>query len=93
MYQKVLNILKQHTDKVFHFVAGMAILEVVSIFCPFWVALIAVLLAGVSKETRDQIVYRGWDWIDLLATVAGGLFSFACILIRVWCYSKGFVIL
>jgi hypothetical protein len=78
MYQKLLNILKKHTDKVFHFTAGMGIYLLTVIWLPIWIAAIAVFVASLGKEIYDQIAYKGFDWIDLVATLAGGAFVFAC---------------
>ncbi|MDR1054319.1 MAG: hypothetical protein LBL90_00435 [Prevotellaceae bacterium] len=82
MYTKLLNFLKVNFDKVLHFTAGMLIMLVVSIFFPLWVALLAVCVAALAKETRDQIVYRGFDWRDLVVTVAGGLLAWICLLLN-----------
>lgn len=29
-------------------------------------------IAGVAKEAFDQYRYKGWDWLDLAYTMAGG---------------------
>ena len=72
MYEKTLNFLKANFDKVLHFTAGMIIMLGVSIFFPAWVAFLAVVVAAFGKEVCDEIVYSGFDWRDLVITVAGG---------------------
>lgn len=32
----------------------------------------ASAIAGVAKEAFDQYRYKGWDWLDLAYTMAGG---------------------
>jgi uncharacterized membrane protein len=80
MYQKIMNYLTNYQDKVLHFSAGMIICLIASIFLPLWMSFVLVLAAGIGKETRDQIVYRGWDWLDLLATISGGTFVLLCLI-------------
>jgi hypothetical protein len=82
MYTKILNFLKAKFDKVLHFTAGIVIMLVVSIFFPLWVALLSVCVAAALKEARDQIVYRGADWRDLVVTVAGGVLVWICLLLN-----------
>jgi zinc transporter ZupT len=82
MYNKTLNFLKANFDKVLHFTAGMFIMLVVAIFFPAWVAFLAVCLAALLKEVRDEIVYSGFNWRDLVVTVAGGLLVWICLLVN-----------
>ena len=79
MYQKILNLLLKHTDKVFHFTAGMAICLIASIFLQLWMAALIVFLFGLGKEIRDKISYGLFDWKDLGATLMGGLFVIICL--------------
>jgi hypothetical protein len=80
MYIEFLNFLKLHFDKVLHFTAGMLIMLLVAIFFPVWVAFLAVCAAALLKEVCDHIVYRGFDWRDLVVTVAGGVLAWVCLL-------------
>ena len=82
MYTKILNFLKANFDKVLHFTAGMIIMLGVAIFFASWIAFLAVCVAAVLKEVRDEIVYRGADWRDLVITVAGGLLVWVCLLLN-----------
>jgi hypothetical protein len=80
MYTKILNFLKANFDKVLHFTAGMIIMLVVAIFFPAWVAFLAVCVAALLKEVRDEVVCRGADWRDLVITVSGGVLVWVCLL-------------
>ena len=82
MYTKFLNFLKANFDKVLHFSFGMLIMLLVAIFFPTWLAFLAVCVAALFKEVRDEIVYRGFDWRDLVITVAGGLLVWVCLLLN-----------
>lgn len=64
----------KHIDKLKHFAAGA--------FCGCTgllavgpgAALILAALAGIARELWNwQIQGTRWDWLDLLATVAGGV--------------------
>jgi hypothetical protein len=80
MYTKLLNFLKANHDKVLHFTAGMLIMLLVAIFFPVWVAFLSVCVAALGKEVRDHVVYAGFDWRDLVITVAGGVLVLVCLL-------------
>jgi len=77
-------------DKVKHFVVGYEInsisfyvlflaLLLFKLAPAFLLAFVAALLlstaAGIYKEIRDQIVYKGFDPIDFAATTMGGIVS------------------
>jgi hypothetical protein len=62
------------SDKALHFIAGLLVVALAATTLPSvanW-AIVFALVAGVGKEIRDQIVYGGFDWKDLVATIAGG---------------------
>ena len=64
-------------DKVLHFVAGGVIaFGCALIFGPV-AGILAGAAAGILKEIRDEIVYGGADWRDLLATCAGAMVGVA----------------
>lgn len=48
------------SDKLLHLIAG-------AVIAAFFAA-----IAGVAKEAFDQYRYKGWDWLDLAYTMAGG---------------------
>lgn len=63
------------TDKWLHLVAGMLIAAFFAFAIPHtatWCVVFPVA-AGIMKETVDQIRYKGWDWVDLAYTGAGGV--------------------
>lgn len=62
-------------DKALHFIAGLLVVAFVATIIPCidnW-AIIFAIIAGISKEIRDELVYGGFDWQDLVATILGGL--------------------
>lgn len=69
-------------DKKLHFIAGFAIGGAVNTTTylitksrrkAFILGLGASFGAGLAKEIKDEIVYGGFDTMDLLYTMAGGL--------------------
>jgi len=81
MYQKIINLITKNNDKVYHFLAGMIICLLFQIFFPLWLSLGVTFLFGLAKEIRDQVVYKGFDWVDWAVTIAGGLFAAICLII------------
>jgi hypothetical protein len=61
-------------DKILHFVAGLLI-GLSALFIPTCYAFGLVVIAGIGKEIKDQIVYRGFDIYDFWYTLAGGVVS------------------
>lgn len=53
-------------DKLYHFIVGMFIQILTASF-------LLVLISAISKEVYDQIDYKGFDWLDLIATLLGGI--------------------
>ena len=54
-------------DKLLHFCAGLVLGFI-------WFPL--AVIAGIGKEALDWKRYDGWDNIDLLATIVGGLVGY-----------------
>lgn len=61
-------------DKLLHFIAGTLIAAFFAIVFPCtanW-CIVFAFVAGLAKEIIDQYRYKGWDFLDLAYTVAGG---------------------
>ena len=71
-FVKWLNSIRR--DRLYHFIAGLIIAAFCSVVWDmgFW-AFIPALCAGVIKEFIDQWRSQSWDWVDLFATILGGL--------------------
>lgn len=76
IYQKIMSWIGTiPTDKWLHLVAGMLVAAFFAFVIPqtaTWCVIFSVA-AGIMKETIDQIRYKGWDWVDLAYTGAGGV--------------------
>lgn len=69
-------------DKGCHFIAGFVITLTVGFIAyyagaeyPQGYGVLAGFIAGVAKEAKDQIDYRGADFFDFFATIAGTFFG------------------
>ena len=51
------------SDKLLHLIVIPYTAEICVLFAA---------IAGVAKEAFDQYRYKGWDWLDLAYTMAGG---------------------
>lgn len=70
-------------DKALHFIAGMLVVAFVATIFPCvsnW-AIVFAIIVGTGKEIRDEVVYGGFDWKDLVVTIAGGLIM----QVLIWC--------
>ena len=56
-------------DKANHFIYGFFIYVLSNCFLNDLYSIEIVFLFAVSKEIKDQIVYKGFDYKDLLATM------------------------
>ena len=61
-------------DKILHCAAGL-IIGISALFIQSSYAFGLVVIAGIGKEIKDHIVYRGFDMYDLWFTLAGGIVS------------------
>ncbi len=61
-------------DKLLHFIAGTLIAAFFALVIPYTagICVLFAAIAGVAKEAFDQYRYKGWDWLDLAYTMAGG---------------------
>lgn len=65
----------KHTDKYYHFFAGIIIYIVFYIFLNSWLSIVPVIIIGAGKEAYDYYSKKGNpEWMDFIATVLGGLF-------------------
>jgi hypothetical protein len=60
-------------DKQAHFLAGLAIMLGVSLFGGWVLGLAAAVVAGIGKEVYDMTGRGTPDYMDAVATIAGGL--------------------
>ena len=69
-----MKTLKQllEADKLLHFIAGAAIMLLVGTFSLHWGA-IAVMMAAFGKEAYDIFFRYGFDSLDAIATIIGGV--------------------
>ena len=56
-------------DKLLHSFYGVLIYLVAAVVSPMF-GIIAVVVISVAKEVYDEIKYGGFDWVDIVATVA-----------------------
>jgi hypothetical protein len=56
-------------DKANHFIYGFSIYVLSNIVLNDLYSLLIVVLFALGKEIRDQIVYKGFDYKDLLITI------------------------
>ena len=56
-------------DKLLHSFYGVLIYLVAALVSPMF-GIIAVVIVAVAKEVYDEIKYGGFDWVDIVATVA-----------------------
>ena len=56
-------------DKLLHSFYGVLIYLVAALVSPMFGA-IAVVVIAIAKEVYDEIKYGGFDWVDIVATVA-----------------------
>jgi hypothetical protein len=56
-------------DKANHFIYGFLIFIISQIFLNDYLSFGIVFLFALGKEVKDQIVYKGFDYKDLIATL------------------------
>ena len=56
-------------DKLLHNFYGVLIYLVAALVSPVF-GVIAVVVIAIAKEVSDEIRYGGFDWKDIIATVA-----------------------
>ena len=74
---KVLNYLASiPNDKLLHIFYGVLIYLVAALISPVF-GVIAVVVIAIAKEVYDEIVYGGFDWKDIIATILIPMMLFA----------------
>lgn len=63
-------------DKLLHSFYGTLIYALLSFVNPI-VAILTVIFVAIVKEIYDEIVYGGFDWKDIIATIAIPMLLFA----------------
>ena len=56
-------------DKLLHSFYGVLIYLVAALVNPMF-GILAVIVIAIAKEVYDEIKYGGFDWVDIVATVA-----------------------
>ena len=56
-------------DKLLHSFYGTCIYLLCSFINPLF-GIISVIIVAIAKEVYDEIVYSGFDWKDIIATIA-----------------------
>lgn len=56
-------------DKLLHSFYGVLVYLIAALVSPMF-GIIAVVVLAVAKEVYDEIKYGGFDWVDIVATVA-----------------------
>lgn len=66
--------MKLQTDKILHFLAGLSITAIVTLYAPLWAAILSCLIVGIGKEVYDlKIKHTKFDSMDLFVTVLGAV--------------------
>ena len=63
-------------DKLLHSFYGTVIYLLLSLFSPIF-AILTVIFVAIAKEIYDEIVYGGFDWKDIIATISISMLLFA----------------
>lgn len=79
---KSTPLLIKEIDKANHAIVGMIIYCIAAYFIHPILALGVVVIIATLKEVRDQIVYKGFNTVDLLYTVAGAIPTFILTLLK-----------
>lgn len=73
LYNKIANFLCSFTsDKYIHFIVCMILVQLISLFIPFYYAMLIVFILGLGKEIFDSKQKDDkFDVKDLLADILG----------------------
>lgn len=73
-----LNLPLIPLDRANHFIYGFALFLLLNIFLQDIYCLIIVSAIAIVKEIRDEIVYKGFDIVDIVFTIIPALSIFIC---------------
>lgn len=69
----VALISKVPYDKLLHLLAGLILAAFAAIVCGARWPIAVAAFAGIAKEAFDYATTKEVDWLDAVATLAGGL--------------------
>lgn len=78
LQNRIENFVREHTDKVLHFIAGYLLFTFGLAFVGCWLALGLVIVIAIAKELYDTLKNEstGYGWLDFAFTVSGALPAF-----------------
>jgi len=80
-FNKLSNILPK--DKLMHFIVGLVLILLISLFTTPAIACFIVIGIGIAKELMDELTDKGQpDWQDAIWTGVGGLVGFLALVVR-----------
>ena len=59
-----------HHDKANHFIYGFVIFVLANLILNSYLSLAVVFIIALGKEIYDEWKYGGFDWVDLVYTIA-----------------------
>lgn len=75
-----MNLLKEMAkiphDKLLHSFYGTVIYLLLSLFSPIF-AILTVIFVAIAKEIYDEVKYKSFDFVDILATILIPMLLFA----------------
>ena len=63
-------------DKLLHSFYGTVIYLLLSLFSPIF-AILTVIFVAIAKEVYDEVKYKGFDIVDIVATILIPMMLFA----------------
>ena len=88
IWDKIVQwLLHLPADKRLHFVAGFVIAAFFGLALGMDWVIVPAVFAAFIKEFFDQWTSptgEGWDWLDFLATILGGVLAQLFVLIGIW---------
>ena len=70
--EQMFNLISMNKDKLLHIVVSSAIMVILNLFLPTWVAALATLCVGIGKEIYDKVTGKGcFEWMDIVSDCIG----------------------